>query len=197
MPAGDYGAVMHRGMERMSAGWFEHLLVPAWLPALPDVQRRLHNGADVADIGCGAGRAMIALASAFPAARCTGLDLFEPALERARANAERADVADRVRFVRHDAAEPMPGSYDLVTLFDVLHDSRDVGANYQDHLEVSIYGHSHAPLSLLGEDRGLKALRHGLQWMLCRTGLLTSNVVESGAFVDTTGSGRPDIHAAA
>ncbi|MCR4471102.1 FAD-dependent oxidoreductase [Burkholderia sp. SCN-KJ] len=86
-----------------------------------------------------------------------------------------------------------PGAHLRAHDIDVLHDSPEVGANYQDHLEVSIYGHSHAPVSLFGEDRGLKALRHGLQWMLTRTGLLTSNVVESGAFVDTTGSGRPDI----
>lgn len=76
---------------------------------------------------------------------------------------------------------------------DLLHDSPEVGANFQDHLEVSIYGYSHEPISLLGNDRGFKAIRHGLQWMLCRTGLLTSNVVESGAFVDTTGGDRPDV----
>jgi choline dehydrogenase len=75
----------------------------------------------------------------------------------------------------------------------LLHDSGDVGANFQDHLEVSIYGHSHEPISLLGNDRGWKALKHGAQWMLTRTGLLTSNVVESGGFIDTTGGDRPDI----
>src|SRR3546814_6825945 len=41
--------------------------------------------------------------------------------------------------------------------------------------------------------KGIKAARHGLQYLLWRTGLLTSNVIESGAFVDTNGSGRPDI----
>ncbi|MGU2413609.1 GMC family oxidoreductase [Burkholderia cenocepacia] len=86
-----------------------------------------------------------------------------------------------------------PGAHLHAHGIDVLHDSRDVGAHYQDHLEVSIYGRTQAPVSLLGEDRGWRALRHGLQWMLCRSGLLTSNVVESGAFVDTTGGGRPDI----
>src|SRR3546814_14101976 len=40
--------------------------------------------------------------------------------------------------------------------------------------------------------KGIKAARHGLQYLLWRTGLLTSNVIESGAFVDTNGSGRPD-----
>ncbi|KMN83410.1 GMC family oxidoreductase N-terminal domain-containing protein [Chromobacterium alkanivorans] len=75
----------------------------------------------------------------------------------------------------------------------VLRDAPAVGANYQDHLEVSVYGRTRAPISLLGQDRGLAALRHGLQWQLFRTGLLSSNVVESGGFVDTAGGGRPDI----
>ena len=75
----------------------------------------------------------------------------------------------------------------------VLSDAPEVGANYQDHLEVSVYGRARAPISLLGQDRGLAALRHGLQWQLFRTGLLSSNVVESGGFADTAGCGRPDI----
>jgi choline dehydrogenase-like flavoprotein len=58
---------------------------------------------------------------------------------------------------------------------------------------VSVYGRCREPISLLDNDKGLTALKHGLQWKLFRTGLLTSNVVESGGFVDTTGSGRPDI----
>ena len=45
----------------------------------------------------------------------------------------------------------------------------------------------------MGQDQGLRALRHGLQWQLLRSGLLTSNVVESGGFVDTLGTGRPDV----
>lgn len=68
-----------------------------------------------------------------------------------------------------------------------------VGENYQDHLEVAVYGRARAPISLLGQDKGLAALRHGLQYQLFRQGLLSSTVVESGGFFDTTGSGRPDI----
>ncbi|WP_293764904.1 GMC family oxidoreductase N-terminal domain-containing protein [uncultured Aquitalea sp.] len=74
-----------------------------------------------------------------------------------------------------------------------LVDAPEVGDNYQDHLEVSVYGRCRHPISLLGQDRGLTALRHGLQWRLCRSGLLTSNVVESGAFAITDGGARPDI----
>lgn len=75
----------------------------------------------------------------------------------------------------------------------VLHDAPEVGLNFQDHLEVSLYGRARAPISLAGQDRGLRALRHGIQYGLFHTGLLTSNVVESGGFFDTSGTGRPDV----
>ncbi|MGC4029774.1 MAG: GMC family oxidoreductase N-terminal domain-containing protein [Steroidobacteraceae bacterium] len=75
----------------------------------------------------------------------------------------------------------------------VLRDLPGVGQNYQDHLEVPVYCRTREPISLLGEDRGLRALRHSAQWLALRSGLLTSNVVESGGFVDTDGSGRADV----
>lgn len=73
------------------------------------------------------------------------------------------------------------------------HDLPGVGQNFQDHLEVSVYGRTRAPISLAGQDRGLAALRHGIEYTLFRTGLLSSTVVESGGFADTGGGGRPDI----
>ena len=68
-----------------------------------------------------------------------------------------------------------------------------VGENFQDHITASVYGVTDLPISLLGEDKGLRAVRHGLQYLLTRSGLLTSNVVESGGFLDTAGTGRPDV----
>ncbi len=76
---------------------------------------------------------------------------------------------------------------------EVRRDLPGVGENFQDHLECSIYGRCKDPISLLGNDKGWTAFMHGLQWKLFRTGLLTSNVVESGGFVDTAGCGRPDV----
>ena len=49
------------------------------------------------------------------------------------------------------------------------------------------------PISMFGEDKGLRAASHMLQYMLTKTGLLTSTVVESGGFVDTAGTGEPDV----
>jgi choline dehydrogenase len=67
-----------------------------------------------------------------------------------------------------------------------------VGQNYQDHASVSVLAQVRDPISLLSQDRGLKALRHGLEWVLFRRGLLASNIIESGGFVDLDEDGRPD-----
>jgi choline dehydrogenase len=74
----------------------------------------------------------------------------------------------------------------------VLVDLPGVGENYQDHLEATVQVEVNM-LSLFGEDKGLKAARHMLQYLMTRSGLLTSTVVESGGFVDTAGTGQPDI----
>jgi 2-polyprenyl-3-methyl-5-hydroxy-6-metoxy-1,4-benzoquinol methylase len=59
------------GMQRFTNGWFENLLIPEWIAAMPDVKRKLEEGALCADVGCGSGRASIKLAREFPRARVT------------------------------------------------------------------------------------------------------------------------------
>jgi len=46
-------------------------------------------------------------------------------LARAAAAATAAGVSDRVRFEQRDLVDGLPGHYDLITLFDSLHDVRD------------------------------------------------------------------------
>jgi choline dehydrogenase len=75
----------------------------------------------------------------------------------------------------------------------VVTDLPGVGENYQDHLEATVQAGVKDPISLFGQDKGLTAAKHMLQYLLTKTGLLTSTVVESGGFVDTTGSGQPDL----
>lgn len=74
----------------------------------------------------------------------------------------------------------------------VKKDLPGVGENYQDHLLVPVDADLNKPISLMGQDRGLKAVSNGLQWLLFRTGVLTSNIVECGGFYDLDGDGRPD-----
>jgi len=75
----------------------------------------------------------------------------------------------------------------------VVRDLPGVGENFQDHITTSVYGRTRHPISLFGADKGVRAARHGLHYLLTRGGLLSSNVIESGGFIDTSGSGRPDV----
>jgi SAM-dependent methyltransferase len=118
-----YGADFWAGLERFSGAWFDNVLVPQWLESVPDVRDRLRDGARMADIGCGAGRALVRLAEAFPASTFTGYDLFPGQIERARRNARAAGVEDRVSFEVADAAAGLPARFDVITTFDVVHDA--------------------------------------------------------------------------
>jgi SAM-dependent methyltransferase len=123
VPMEAYGPDTWEGQARFSGGFFEHLLVPVWLPAMPEVQAKLERGALVADVGCGQGRALIKLAQTYPQSRYVGYDLFAPSVATATANALAAGVADRVRFEHLDVSEELPEQYDIITTFDVVHDA--------------------------------------------------------------------------
>jgi choline dehydrogenase-like flavoprotein len=75
----------------------------------------------------------------------------------------------------------------------VVRDMPTVGQNYQDHIQILNYYRTRGPISLTGQDRGLKALRHAAEWFFFRSGLITSNVGESCAFADLDGDGRADV----
>jgi 2-polyprenyl-3-methyl-5-hydroxy-6-metoxy-1,4-benzoquinol methylase len=125
VPQDLYGAEVAESIERFTAPWFEHMLVQQWLPLMPDALAKLEEGAIVCDVGCGRGRALSRLAAAFPRSRFVGYDLYEPAIRAARARMQQAGVADRVRLEVRDAAQGLGERFDVVTTFDVLHDSAD------------------------------------------------------------------------
>jgi SAM-dependent methyltransferase len=125
VPPSAYGPDLLPAIERLSGPWYANALVPVWLPHVPAVEAALRAGADVADVGCGGGRALLALAGAFPRSRFTGFDASPGQIERARANAAAAGLADRVAFEVRDAATGLPGAYDAVFTFDVVHDAPD------------------------------------------------------------------------
>jgi len=119
-----YGQDWRDGHSGANRALFTHQLA-GWLAGyLPDVHERLDRpGGRIADVACGAGWSSIALARAYPQACVDGLDSDADALAQARTNAAAAGVADRVRFEVADAAEvSRHGRYDLVCLFDALHE---------------------------------------------------------------------------
>lgn len=111
-----------RGIERVFGNWYRFTLVPLVLPALDGVMGKLQAGARAADVGCGAGVALIEMAKAFPGSQFHGYDISKHALARAEANKADARVSN-ITF--HDAKVdglPADASFDFVTTFDCIHD---------------------------------------------------------------------------
>ncbi|QGG93772.1 class I SAM-dependent methyltransferase [Actinomarinicola tropica] len=108
--------------ERMLGPWARLALVPKILPALDGVVDKLEAGAQVADVGCGAGVALTAIAESYPRSRVHGFELSRHALDRAEARVE-ALALDNVTL-HHQRAEDLPtdGRFDLILTFDCLHD---------------------------------------------------------------------------
>jgi len=116
---------MYESIERLTAPWYKHQLVQTWIPALAGVEGKLQAGGSACDVGCGSGRAPITLATAFPQAEVHGYDVHAGSIERASANAQTEGVAERVTFTVGDGADLPEGRFDLISTFDVVHDSVD------------------------------------------------------------------------
>jgi SAM-dependent methyltransferase len=117
------------GTERLFRPGYKGYLVSEWIPKLDGVEDRLRSGATAADVGCGHGASTILMAQAYPASQFVGYDYHGSSIDTARARAEEAGVADRVRFVPASAKDYPQDGYDLITFFDCLHDMGDpVGA---------------------------------------------------------------------
>jgi SAM-dependent methyltransferase len=124
-PSAAYDERFWNGLERFTGTWYDHQLIPVWLPEIPAATEKLEAGADVAEVGCGHGRALITLAEAFPTDRYVGYDLHGPAIDRARRAAEQAGVADRVRFEHRDVAGGLADTYDVILTCAMVHDAVD------------------------------------------------------------------------
>ncbi len=121
----DYGPDLREGQGAGNRPQYHHLLGTDWLPSIPDVDARLRSDppARVADLACGEGWSTIAIARAYPDVLVDGIDLDDPAIAQARRNLATTEVGERVAFHARDAAEPaLQGRYDLVTVFEAVHD---------------------------------------------------------------------------
>jgi 2-polyprenyl-3-methyl-5-hydroxy-6-metoxy-1,4-benzoquinol methylase len=100
-------------------------IVQAWIPALDGMSDRLEAGANVADVGCGVGFSTLLMAEAYPASRFVGYDFHEPSIAEARNHAAKHGLEDRVRFEVAAAKDIPETGFDLVTMYDCLHDMGD------------------------------------------------------------------------
>ncbi len=120
---------VHEGCERFFRPSYNAHLISDWLPVLGGVPAKLERGALVADVGCGHGASTILMAQAFPNSTFVGSDYHDGSIGTARRRAQEAGVAGRVSFDTAPAAAYGGTGYDLVTMFDCLHDMGDpVGA---------------------------------------------------------------------
>jgi 2-polyprenyl-3-methyl-5-hydroxy-6-metoxy-1,4-benzoquinol methylase len=125
VPFHAYGPDIRDHIEQLNRPMFEADLAARWIPAVPGLRERLESGppARVLDLACGAGWSSITLARAFPSVRVDGFDLDEDYVTKARTNAAAAGVDDRVGFAVKDVADPaLSSTYDLVLVFEALHD---------------------------------------------------------------------------
>ena len=125
VPAERFGERMVHAVDRANAPSTRILLTRRWLPTMPDVVERLDRGIRVADVGCGAGTAVLTMAGAFPASRFTGYDVDPRAVAVATEKAAESGLANLVFEVRSATDIPTDPPFDLITAFDVVHDLAD------------------------------------------------------------------------
>ena len=123
VPFGDYGPEGVAALDLINRGQYEHRFASYWIKAMPEVFARMGAGGRALDVGCGAGRVCVALATAFSGAEVVGLDADGESIAQATAAAGAAGVGDRVRFVAQGTGDFERGDgFDLVTACDCLHD---------------------------------------------------------------------------
>jgi SAM-dependent methyltransferase len=128
---------VHAGCERFFRPSYNAHLLTEWLPALDGVVAKLEEGGTVADVGCGHGASTILMAQAFARSRFTGFDYYDDSIETARERATAAGLDGRVEFRKDSAASYSGDGYDLVTMFDCLHDMGDP-AGAARHVRASL-----------------------------------------------------------
>lgn len=104
---------------------YVNAIVQSWLPALDGMIPALERGVRVADIGCGVGFSTLLMAEAFPNSQFVGYDFHAPSIAQANAHAAAHGLADRVRFETVSAKDIAERGFDLVTMYDCLHDMGD------------------------------------------------------------------------
>ena len=147
----------------------------------------------MADVGRGAGRALLTLAAAYPHCRFVGYDVLTRNIERAREHAAASGVDDRVRFEVLDAAAGIPERFDVVFTFDVVHDAADPARLLRSIRESLNPGGRYVCLDInasqrLEENVGtLGTVFYGFSLPYC----MTSSLAAGGAGLGTCGFTEP------
>ncbi len=122
---GDHSACLFCATGAFFRPGYVNNITQAWIPALDGIDTRLRDGAMVADVGCGVGFSTLLMAEAYPHSSFTGYDFHEPSIAEARRHAAEHGLGKRVRFEVAQAKEISESGFDLITMFDCLHDMGD------------------------------------------------------------------------
>jgi SAM-dependent methyltransferase len=123
VPFAEFGPEIVEAIERLFAPGYELFVANQWIPAIPELHEKLRLGAEVAEIGCGAGQALIPVALAFPNSSFTGYEIDTTSIQRALGKTREAGVSGRVSFEQVPAEEmPDEDRYDLIMAFNCIHD---------------------------------------------------------------------------
>lgn len=121
----EHDPALFEGTERFFRPGYVADLVSSWIPALDGMDEKLRAGATVADVGCGHGASTLLLGESYTRSKITGFDYHRPSIEQACKRAADAGLANRVKFEVASAADFSGTDYDLVAIFDALHDMPD------------------------------------------------------------------------
>ena len=123
VPYSEYTEDTFIGTERLFRTGYLNFMAEQWFPTMPDVLKKLQDGAKVADVGCGRGAALLEIAPKFPKSRFFGYDNYAPGIEYANENARKRGLSDRLTYEPRNATDvPQTGDFDLVMTCDCLHD---------------------------------------------------------------------------
>jgi SAM-dependent methyltransferase len=122
---GDHSSCLFCAVEKFFRPNYKNHIVDQWLPALDGVVAKLEKGARVADVGCGHGASTVFMAAAFPKSEFIGFDFHGGSIDHARGLARQNGVEANTQF-EVGLAKNFPGdAYDLICMFDCLHDMGD------------------------------------------------------------------------
>ena len=185
---GPDGAV---GIERSFEPWNNANLIPVVLPAVGVVDM-LRAGANVADVGCGAGGAVLRMAKEFPQSNIVGYDISQYALARANERLGAAGFAN-ARFA-DPQVEPLPADHSLhfVCTFDCIHDMthplavmKAIRASLRnDGVWLLVDIKAHDTFAMNAEKNPMASLMYGISVLSCMSSALST---PDGAGLGTLG----------
>ena len=112
-----------RAIDDAHAKHIRLVLLPVVLGKLGSIVGRLEHGGAIADLGCGGGNLVIALARRFPLAKVVGFEVSDTALAVARKRLAAAKLPNASVVDARETPMGAAGPFDLVTTYDVLHDA--------------------------------------------------------------------------